>query len=151
MTNPFTAYSLTHQWHELSPLHDGRKLFAALAARADLLPQQVPGREVGVPVLGHDLVALRALPAAGPAQHPHNRQLGLAQRSLVNICTSNVRLTRGIIMSILARAMCTCNKRNDYVNIGKHNKRNNYVHIGTCNFRLTKEIVMSILARAASV
>ena len=40
---------------------------------------------MGVPILGHNLVALGALAAARSAQDPDNGQLGLAQGGLVNV------------------------------------------------------------------
>ena len=40
---------------------------------------------MGVPILGHNLVALGALAAARSAQDPDNGQLGLAQAGLVNV------------------------------------------------------------------
>jgi len=55
--------SYTYERHEVSLLHDGGELFAALGAGRDLVTQQVAGRQVREAVLLDDLVTLRALPA----------------------------------------------------------------------------------------
>jgi hypothetical protein len=101
----------TNQGHELAPLHDGGELLSPLAAGADLLTQQVAGGQVGVPVLGHDPVALRPLAAAGPAQYPHDGQLGLAQRGLVdsgpgNLCLM-IEYTMTIVKNVISLTHCT--------------------------------------------
>ncbi len=95
---------MTYQRYELAPLHDGGELLAALAAGADLLPEQVPGGEVGVAVLGHDAVALGPLAATRAAQHPHDGQLGLPQRGLVNVSSGNVSLQPGEQAPLMQKA-----------------------------------------------
>ena len=57
----------TDQGHQVSLLHDGVKSLAPLGARLHLLPEQVPGGQVRVPVLGDDLVALGPLATTRPA------------------------------------------------------------------------------------
>lgn len=61
------------QRDEVALLHDGVETLAPLRARADLLPQQVAGGEVGVAILLHDLVTLRPLPAPGSSQDEDDR------------------------------------------------------------------------------
>ena len=57
----------TYQRDEISLLHDLRELLSPVGARLDLVPEEVAGREVREAVLGHDALALGALPAPGPA------------------------------------------------------------------------------------
>lgn len=57
----------TYKGHKVALFHDGVEGLAALRARADLISQQVAGREVSVAVLLHDLVTLRPLAAARAA------------------------------------------------------------------------------------
>ena len=60
-------YRDTYQGHEVSSLHDGGEFLASVRAWCDLLPQQVPGGQVGEAVLLHDLLALRTLTATRAA------------------------------------------------------------------------------------
>ena len=59
--------SFAYQRNEVSLLHDLRQLLSPVRAGLDLVPEEVAGREVRESVLGHDALALGALPASGPA------------------------------------------------------------------------------------
>ena len=58
--------------HELAFLHDRLELLALIGSTRNLRAKQVARREVAEAVLGHELLALRALAAARTAKHEHD-------------------------------------------------------------------------------
>ena len=69
---------------ELAGLHDSSQVLASLGAGGDLLPQEVPRRQVSEAVLGHDLVTLGTLAAAGTAEDPDDGEAGGGEGGAVN-------------------------------------------------------------------
>ena len=69
---------------KLARLHDGGQVLAPLGAGGDLLPQEISGGQVGEAILGHDLVTLSALAAAGATQDPDDGKAGGGEGGAVN-------------------------------------------------------------------
>ena len=72
------------QRDQLAGLHDGGEALASVGAGGDLLPEQVSAGEVSEAILGHDLVTLSSLAAAGASQDPDYGQARGSQGSAVN-------------------------------------------------------------------
>jgi len=60
------------QWYKVSSLHDGSQLLASVGARLYFLSEQITRGQMGVPILGHNLVALGALATARATKYPDN-------------------------------------------------------------------------------
>ena len=72
------------QGDKLTRLHDGGQVLAPLGAGGDLLPQEISGGQVGEAILGHNLVTLGALAAAGAAEDPDDGEAGGGEGGAVN-------------------------------------------------------------------
>ena len=70
--------------NKLAGLHDGGQVLAPLRAGGDLLSEEISRGQMGEAILGHDLVTLGALAAAGAAENPDDGEAGGGEGGAVN-------------------------------------------------------------------